>query len=40
MSNGINRRGELVQDAPFVQKLLSDPRAGWLFLPLRVWLGW
>ena len=35
-----NRRGEIVQDPPFVQKLLTSPLAGWLWLPLRVWLGW
>jgi thiosulfate dehydrogenase [quinone] large subunit len=23
-----------------VQKLLADPRAGWLWLPLRIWLGY
>ena len=32
--------GEVVQDPPFVTKFLSDPRAGWLFLPLRIWLGY
>jgi thiosulfate dehydrogenase [quinone] large subunit len=40
MANVITRKGEVVQDPPFVQKLLSDPRAGWLWLPLRLWLGY
>jgi thiosulfate dehydrogenase [quinone] large subunit len=30
----------VVQDPPFITKFLSDPRAGWLFLPFRVWLGY
>ncbi|MFO7538097.1 MAG: DoxX family membrane protein [Chloroflexota bacterium] len=33
-------RGEVVEDPKSVQMLLSDPRAGWLWLILRVWLGW
>jgi thiosulfate dehydrogenase [quinone] large subunit len=40
MSNVITRKGEIVQDPPFLQKFLSDPRAAWLFLPLRIWLGY
>ena len=40
MASVITRKGEVVQDPPFVQKFLSDPRAGWLFLPLRIWLGY
>jgi len=40
MSSIVTRKGEVVQDPPFVQKFLSDPRAGWLFLPLRIWLGY
>jgi thiosulfate dehydrogenase [quinone] large subunit len=34
------RRGEVVQDPPLVQKLLSHPLAGLLWLPLRIWLGY
>jgi thiosulfate dehydrogenase (quinone) large subunit len=34
------RKGHVIQDPPLVQKLLNDPRAGWLWLILRVWLGW
>ena len=40
MANVMTRKGEVVQDPPFVQKLLTDPRAGWLWLPLRLWLGY
>ena len=40
MASVITRRGEVVQDPPFVQKLMSDPRAAWLWLPLRIWLGY
>jgi len=40
MSNVVTRKGEVVQDPPFVTKFLSDPRAGWVFLLLRVWLGY
>jgi thiosulfate dehydrogenase [quinone] large subunit len=34
------RPGSLVQDPPFVQKLLSDRRAAWFWLLPRVWLGY
>ena len=40
MNAVITRKGEVVQDPPLVQKLLTDPRAGWLWLVLRLWLGW
>ncbi len=40
MASVVTRKGEVVQDPPFVTKFLSDPRAGWLFLPLRIWLGY
>jgi len=33
-------KGEMVQDPPLVQKLLSDPRAGWVWVLPRLWLGW
>ena len=38
--NAVVSRTGVVQDPPFVQKLLTDPRFGWLWLPIRVWLGW
>jgi thiosulfate dehydrogenase (quinone) large subunit len=34
------RKGHIIQDPPLVHKLLNDPRAAWLWLVLRVWLGW
>ena len=40
MTDIMTRKGEIVQDPPLVQKLLSDPRAGWFWLILRLWLGW
>jgi len=40
MASVVTRKGEVVQDPPFVTKFLSDPRAGWVFLLLRVWLGY
>jgi thiosulfate dehydrogenase [quinone] large subunit len=39
MNAVFNRKHEILQDPPFVQKLLSDTRAGWLWLIVRVWLG-
>jgi thiosulfate dehydrogenase [quinone] large subunit len=36
----VNRKGEVVQDPPFLQRFLSNPWSGLLFLPLRVWLGY
>lgn len=40
MANVMTLKGELVQDPPLVQKLLGDPRAGWLWLLPRLWLGY
>ena len=40
MSNVTTRKGEVLQDPPFVQRLLNDSRSGWLWLVLRIWLGW
>ena len=34
------RKGEVVQDPPFMVKLTSHPLAGLLWLPLRIWLGY
>lgn len=34
------RKGTLVQDPPLARLLFSDSRAGWLWLLLRVWLGY
>jgi thiosulfate dehydrogenase (quinone) large subunit len=40
MAQLVTRRGEPVREPQIVKKLLSDPRAGWLWLVLRIWLGW
>jgi len=34
------RKGEVVQDPPFLQKVTSHPLAALLWLPLRIWLGY
>jgi thiosulfate dehydrogenase [quinone] large subunit len=39
MNAVFNRKHEILQDPPFTQKLLADPRAGWFWLIVRVWLG-
>lgn len=39
MATIVTRKGEIVQDPPLVQKLLSNPLAGWLFVLPRIWLG-
>ncbi len=36
----VARKGQVVSEPRFAEFLLSDPRAGWLWLGLRVWLGW
>ena len=40
MSAITNRKGEMLQDPPFAQKLLTDPRAAWLWVLPRIWLGY
>ncbi len=40
MENIITRKGTVVQDPPFVHKLLNNTRFAPLWLILRVWLGW
>lgn len=41
MASVITRNGKVIQDPPFVKKLLANPLAGLLiWLPLRLWLGW
>lgn len=34
------RKGSVVQDPPLAKFLFNDPRSAWLWLALRVWLGW
>ncbi len=40
MSAVITRKGKVLQDPPFVHKLLNDSRFAWLWLVLRVWVGY
>jgi thiosulfate dehydrogenase (quinone) large subunit len=40
MSQQVTYKGEPVREPQMIKKLLNDPRAGWLWLVLRVWLGW
>ncbi|MCB0155800.1 MAG: DoxX family membrane protein [Anaerolineae bacterium] len=39
-ANVVTRKGEVVQEPAFVNALLSSPKASWVWLVLRVWLGW
>ena len=39
MSNIRTQRGEIVREPRFIQWLMNDPRASWIWLPLRLWLG-
>jgi thiosulfate dehydrogenase [quinone] large subunit len=34
------RKGVVVQNPPFIAQLLNHPLAAWLWMPIRVWLGW
>jgi len=36
----VTRKGGQVQDPPLVMRLLTDPRAGWLWVLPRIWLGY
>ena len=40
MTKITTHRGEIIDDPQIIKTLLNDPRAGWLWLVLRVWLGW
>ncbi len=40
MSTLTNRRGKVIQDPPIAQFLFNDTRVAWLWLVLRVWLGY
>ncbi len=41
MANTLTTRaGRTIEDPQFVQRLLNDTRAAWLWLPLRLWLGY
>lgn len=40
MNTVVTRTGQVVQDPPLVQKLLNQPLASLIWLPIRIWLGW
>lgn len=40
MSTVMTFKGERIQDPPLAQRLLSDPRAAWLWVLPRIWLGY
>ncbi len=40
MATLMTRAGAKIQDPPWLQKLLSEPRAAWFWLLPRVWLGY
>lgn len=40
MANAPKHKGKVVQDPPLVRMLLSNPRAGWVWVLPRIWLGW
>jgi thiosulfate dehydrogenase (quinone) large subunit len=40
MTFELTRRRPALQDPPLVQRLMNDPRAGWVWLLPRLWLGW
>ena len=40
MSAMLTRKNEVVQDPPLARLLFADTRAGWLWLLVRLWLGY
>ncbi len=40
MNNVLTFKGTSVEDPAIVQKLFNNITAAWLWLPLRIWLGW
>lgn len=40
MKQPVTRKGEIVQNPPFVTKLFDTTIAAWLWFALRVWLGY
>jgi thiosulfate dehydrogenase [quinone] large subunit len=34
------REGKIIENPKFIQTLISDTRLAWLWLPLRIWLGY
>lgn len=40
MSKVSTFKGRVIEDPPFAKFLFSDVRAAWIWLPIRLWLGW
>ena len=40
MANLTTYKGEMIQDPPIAKQLFNNTRAAWLWLPLRLWLGY
>lgn len=40
MDTVVRHKGKVIHEPKFVRTLMNDPRMGWLWLVLRVWLGW
>jgi len=40
MSEFVTRRGKIIQNPPIVRWLFNNVHAAWLWLPLRIWLGY
>lgn len=36
----VTRRARVIQDPPIARFLFADPRAAWLWLPFRLWMGY
>ncbi len=40
MSVVTTHKGKVINDPPFSRFLFNNARAAWIWLPLRIWLGW
>ena len=40
MANVTTYKNQLIKDPPFVSWLINSPKAAWIWLVLRVWLGY
>jgi len=39
IANVLTRKGEGAKNLPLVERVLSDPQVGWMWVVPRVWLG-
>ena len=40
MNNVSTYKGQLIKDPPLISWLMNSPRSAWIWLVLRVWLGY